>query len=338
MYLARLANLLTWTALGYRAIAAAPGLGRPLLLLLLMPMSLFQAASASGDAMTNGLAVLFTATVWRYALPGRCRDASSPTGRPTRPITPVGFRILLVVTMALSLTKFAYLPLAALVLLIPAERFGGRRQRTLAVAAVGAAGLAAVLAWVPYIRGLNAVILDRPNVNPRQQVALLLSHPGSIGPVLLHTILEGGAFVVRSFVGRLGSVDVRLSMLFIVPYLAAMVAACWPVPAAPASPRLKRVLPVVMIPVGLSVASVALLNYVFWTPVGAEHVNGMQGRYLIPLAPAIIILLSVLFRRLPRPNWALPAERRLDAIAALIALVSCGYTLAAVYLRYYGRS
>ena len=78
MYLGRVANLMVWIALGYAAIRAAPDLGRPLLLLLLMPMSIFQAASLSADATTNGLAALLAAVVWRYATAGTRPAGATP--------------------------------------------------------------------------------------------------------------------------------------------------------------------------------------------------------------------------------------------------------------------
>lgn len=326
MYLARLANLLVWIALGYAAIATAPTLGRPLLLLLLMPMSLFQAASVSGDAFTNGLAALFTATIWRHAFAKRSPEAT---------MTRTDFTNLLVMTMALSLTKFAFWPLAALVLLVPAERFGGRRRRAAAVGVLGAGGLAAVLSWAPCTQGLDASILDRPDVNARQQVAFLVAHPSAIASIALQTLRTDGPFLVRSFVGRLGSVDIRLPAVFIAPYLVAMALACWPARALPPRPQLKRVFLVVMISVSLAFAAVAFLNYLFWTPVAAAHVRGMQGRHLIPLAPAIIVLLSVLLARLSRPKRIAITEGTLDAAVALIAIVTCGYTLFSVYQRYY---
>jgi len=68
MYLGREANLLAWTLLGYLSLRSAPGIARPLFLLLLMPMSMYLAATVSADVSTNAFAVLFTATVLKYSV------------------------------------------------------------------------------------------------------------------------------------------------------------------------------------------------------------------------------------------------------------------------------
>jgi uncharacterized membrane protein len=332
MYAARLGNLLAWTILGYFTMRLAPQLGRPMLVLLLMPMSLFQAASVSGDAMTNALAALFTASVWRLAAPRASRE-----GDPAQldPVSRWQFAGLLVLMTALSLSKFAYWPLVFLVLLIPAGRFGGAGRRAIAVAILACAGLAAVAAWSPHTQGLDAVIYDRPDINARQQVAYLQSHPGRIGPIAWQTIQTDGPFLLRSFVGRLGSVDIRLPMGFIAPYLIVMLIFCAAAPSIVNRPRIVRTLVVIVSMIGVSVTAIAALNYIFWTPVGERHVKGMQGRHLIPLAPAVIILLVVLFQPLTRYRLASLTEKRLDWAAAIVALVSCGVSLLAVYLRYY---
>lgn len=333
MYLARIANLMTWMLLGYAALAAAPDLRRPLLLLLLMPMSLFQAASVSGDALTNALATLIAALVWRQAWPqaGRPHASDSP-----RPLAARDLALLLVLTTALSLTKFAYWPLVGLLLLIPAERFGGRGKRLLAVGLFAAVGFIAVAAWSPFTRGLDAVIYNRPDINARRQLDFLLAHPGTVGEIARRTFLADSAFLLRSFVGRLGSVDIRLPMGFIVPYLAAMVIACSSVPCAANRPRLRRVLPVVLVSLCLSIGAIALLNYLFWTPVGEKRVKGMQGRHFIPLAPAAIVLVSALLQQIPRRYWSRVTPKQQDLIAIVVVMVCCVYTVLAVYSRYYG--
>jgi uncharacterized membrane protein len=330
MYAARLGNLLAWTLLGYAAMKLAPQLRRPLLLLLLMPMSLFQAASVSGDAMTNALATLFTATVWHFAAPTESRG--SMLGAP-RTLTTWQLAALLATVIALSLSKFAYWPLAGLVLLIPAERFGGAGRKALIAAALAIAGLAAVAAWSPHTQGLDAVIYDRPDINARRQVAYLQSHAGVVGSIAWQTCLSDGPFLLRSFVGRLGSVDIRLPMAFIVPYLVAMGLACLTAPRASIA-RPVRILIIVPILIAISVIAIAALNYIFWTPVGEPRVKGMQGRHLIPLAPAVIILMVTLLRRVPR--HVAMTEKRLNWTTAAVALVACGVSLIAVYLRYYG--
>src|SRR5207244_1763028 len=107
----RLANLLAWSALIVAALSLAPGLRWTFVLLSLMPMSLAQAASLSGDAMTMGVCFVFVATVWRFAAD-------------ERPIGAGRLAALTALAAAVALAKSAYLPLALLVLMIPPAKFG----------------------------------------------------------------------------------------------------------------------------------------------------------------------------------------------------------------------
>ena len=129
--------------------------------------------------------------------------------------------------------------------------------------------------------------------------------------------------------------DIRLSPAFIFFYLAMLTVACWPAVQEPAPLRSPLVAPLVLLCVGLSAGAICLLNYLFWNPVGLPYVDCLQGRYLIPLAPAVLVLLKSVLGRLPRKWWMHWPDWRLDAAAAATVLGACAYTVAAVYMRYY---
>lgn len=325
MYLARWANLLAWVGMGYLALRITPVCARALFLLLLMPMSLFQAASMSADATTNGLAVLFAAAVMRIAL-----------SRDERSVGALAWAGLTLVSAALTLTKFAYLPICALALLIPSERFGSRMRRATALGLFFAANLAVILLWAPQTGGLDVVLRDDANVSARAQVAYLQAHPSAGFRVAAHEFAADAWRMVRALVGsRLGSKDVKTWAGFIDVYLVAMLLACWSGEPEPNPPALGELMLLVLVGAVVSIVGIGLLNYLYWTPVGANHIDGMQGRYLIPLAPGILLLLWGLTRRLPKPPWKGIAPSKLDAIATLIALTGAIYTVFAVYFRYY---
>ena len=238
-------------------------------------------------------------------------------------------------TIAISLTKFAYLPLAALVLLIPASRLGGTGRYRAAMAALLAVNVAALAAWGSQTGGLDTVVRPDSRISPRGQVNYLTAHPAALITVPARTFFHDGMFVLKSFVGRLGSVDIPLPVWLIAGYLATMIAACRPSVVDP-PPRLSRLAAVVLVVTILSVAAIGFLNYIYWTPVGSPTVDGLQGRYLIPLAPAVLLLIRGLLWRLPRSQWDWATRRRMDAAAAGITAIAGVYTLAAVYVRYYG--
>lgn len=324
MYLARLFNLIAWIGLGYLALRITPVCARPLLLLLMMPMSLFLAASMSPDATTNGLAVLFTAMVLRFAL--------LPSDRKIAWVQWSGLTLL---SAALAVTKFAYVPLSMLVLLIPSDQFGSPRRWKMALTALFAANLLAIAMWEPETRGLQAIVRDRTDVSPVGQLYYLRDHPSALVLVPCRTLMIDGWGIVRSFVGWLGSMDTRMSALFVIAYLCVLFLACWAEKSPGVSLPLARWMRITLLPVALSVAAIGLLNYMYWTPVGENHVEGLQGRYLLPLAPGIIYLVWALSRKLPPFPWNGLSQRTLDRIACGVSIFSSTYAIILVFFRYY---
>jgi uncharacterized membrane protein len=304
------------------------------LLLLLMPMSLFQAASLSADATTNGLAILFVSLVLRELL--RPEYSENTSTRYSRSHV-LNWTALAGTSAILSLTKFAYLPISALVLVIPAFRAVGMTRYLTIVTLLNVVNLATVFLWSSQMHGLDTVLRDEQDVSPRRQVQYLEAHPVSLIAVPISTFKRDGWLIFRSFVGRLGSMDTPLSIAFILPYFAALVLAAWLSDGGMPSISPRNLSIVIVSSILLSVTLIGFLNYVYWAPVGARFIEGLQGRYFIPLAPAVILLIWSTTRRFSQHAWARIPAWILNCAAAMIALVSCCYTVIAVLLRYHGK-
>jgi uncharacterized membrane protein len=79
-----------------------------------------------------------------------------------------------------------------------------------------------------------------------------------------------------------------------------------------------------------------MLSYLYWTPVGFPFIDGIHGRYLIPLTPAMFMVACSFARRMPRPLDTLHYDAHLNISTALISLGVCIYFLTIVWNRYYG--
>ena len=109
LLLGRLANLVCFALLAAAAVKYAPFGRRVFAAAALLPMTLHLAASFSRDALLLGLCFAFAAL---------CLHAAFAPGRPRRPL----LAALAAAGLLLCPGKAVYLPLAALVLLIPAAR------------------------------------------------------------------------------------------------------------------------------------------------------------------------------------------------------------------------
>ena len=114
LLLGRLANLLLFAALAALAVRVAPFGKRVFAVAALLPMTLHLAASFSRDAPLLGLCFAFTALLMDAAFDSEKRKALSPAR----------LAALLLCGVLLAPGKLVYLPLAALLLLVPGARLG----------------------------------------------------------------------------------------------------------------------------------------------------------------------------------------------------------------------
>jgi len=328
MYLARVANLWTWIGIGYCALVIAPAFAQVLLMLMLMPMSICQAASISPDAITNGLAFVVTALIFRAVFGAHSKLESRIGGQ--------WLTAFVLCSAVFSLTKAAYLPLTGMVLLIPPRRFGGRRRFAIVLLLIASACIIPLLLWASLTPGLDMVIYPSASyVNAHRQFEFLKAHPAAFVQIPLLSAQRDGILVILSFIGRLGWLNIRLSPVFIAGYYIALILSCRPDADEPRLANPWKFAAIILAAVIASTEAVLLLNYLFWTSVGAPRVDGLQGRYFIPIAPAMLLLVYSVWRCAPTGFRSHQTTVRRNAAVALITFASCAYVVILLYFHYF---
>jgi uncharacterized membrane protein len=71
-----------------------------------------------------------------------------------------------------------------------------------------------------------------------------------------------------------------------------------------------------------------LVEYMTWTPVGATHIDGVQGRYFVPLLPLLTLLLGRILPIPERFGW-------IWWICPLVAIVTLDFSLKGVIIEHY---
>jgi len=234
--------------------------------------------------------------------------------------------------IGVCLCKFAYAPLLALLLLIPAQNFGGRTRYFVKVAALIIAGAAVSAFWIFSSSNLETKINLSSSVSAPAQFEWLVHHPFRIAPLLLETFCLRGWPIAQSYVCLIGWSDMYLPTWFVIGYLMLLAAACLVGEDKPALPPARRTAFVVLPAVACSFLTIALLSYLYWTPVRASFIDGIGGRYLIPLSPAFFLFICFSTRRL---HLRIP-RMALDRGMILISLGVCIYFIVVVWRRYYG--
>ena len=309
-YLGRLVNLFIWLGLAFLALRVTPLYAWVLMALALLPMSLFQAASTSPDSLLNALSLLYIAGALRLAYNPGCKAS---------------FQQVVLLSLAfclLSAIKPAYLLLAGLFLLVPAKFFASRLRWALAGAWLLSAGAAPIVLWQLLTKG--GVNLTA-NSSPADQIRFLQAFPLDFLRIVWQSSAAQAAHQWELFVGVLGWLDTPLpGWVYIVALLLLIFAALSDhTPQVSLSLRAKICSFLIFIGTWFGIF---ILFFVTWTPAGAPQIEGVQGRYFIPVG-------ALLF--LPFYNQRLHPPRGWQLIICAGSAILLAAALRALLFRYY---
>ncbi|WP_245717469.1 DUF2142 domain-containing protein [Nocardia jejuensis] len=261
-----------------------------------LPIAVFQAGTVTADTVTNALALLISALIVKALFLGQ---------RLTRPETVLA----IVSAIALPVCKPTYVLLAMLIVLIPAERFGfggtdriAPWQRVLPWASAALGG-AAFAVWMkiaaPTGDGMSLMRSQEQwgSVRPGDQLHEILGDPGHFLSVFGDSIARRDQRWFTQFFGELGFAYIDVPALTIVASLLAFavsIGVADRMTGAQGANRLRTWL--VLLTMLASVAMIYVTLYMSFTPVGYFMIDGVQGRYFVPLA---LLTLAVLLRWMP---------------------------------------
>lgn len=290
----------------FRALPA----GRTVLLIVgLLPMTAACAGSFGQDGLLIGCSAWLVALCLRAVI-GRRWTAGDG-----------GAAVLL--TIAITLAKFVYMPLAGIGLLLGNGSWRPRLARVPLIAFGLSAGL--LVLWLLPNRGL-AVPAAAGLPLPGDQLANLLAHPAAFPAALASTFTPLRSFILTMGLFRFGWTNVGpVVMAWLLTVLSLVVALAGGEAGATQMPRLWRWW-TALICLGI-VVLVALMMYLASTPLGADRIDGIQGRYLVP------VLLPLFLAILPRQRIR---SALLPAVIAALMLAANWLVLGAIAGAFYG--
>ncbi|MBW4682866.1 MAG: DUF2142 domain-containing protein [Microcoleus vaginatus WJT46-NPBG5] len=314
-YLGRAVNLFVWVGLIYLAIKITPIYKWLLFLLALTPMQLFQAASLSADAFTNAASFLLAAIFFQMAF------------EPAQHIKFIKIISIASLSILIGLSKTAYFPLNLLYLLIPIKKLGSVTKYFLGFFGINLLTLIALLTWSSLIKDLYIPL--RPatdNVVLSEQVNYILNQPMQFILTQINTFSTYGLNYLEQLIGKLGWLDTSLPKFHIISYIILLVTVALVSHKSDIKISLfqKTIALIIILLTGLLITTAM---YLAWTPVGAGLIEGVQGRYFIPLTPLFFLLL---YNQKIKINLKIPISTLTG-----YALFSCTLTAAILLKRYY---
>jgi uncharacterized membrane protein len=323
LYATRVVTLLVWLIVIYYAIVLLPAFRWLFALLALLPMSLFANMAMSADMVTNATAFFTIAYILHCAYaPGV--------------FTRKHLIVMLVLAFLLASAKIVYLPLLALLFLVPREKFSSRKSRLLHISSIALFALLVAACWSGVIGKLytpyaayNPRFRDgldlMPGANVSGQIDHILTHDTFILRAILRSLKESAEMYVPGYVGTFGWLDTDL------PHWLIVTAYCMLLFTALSGDRdgirwtgKQRAF---LLALAFLLVSVVITSQLLsWEAVGSGRVMILQGRYFIPVFPVLFLFIA---------SFAWRSLTLTPLLVMLFVLISGSVSIASAYNRYY---
>jgi uncharacterized membrane protein len=316
IYFARIANLFFFLGLAYLAIKKTPVHKWAFCLLCLTPTNAFQVASASVDAFTYGICFLTIAYFLYYAF-----------GEPER-LEKTDIAKLFALSLLAVLCKQAYVFLPLLFLLIPRRKFASLRAYLFAFSGLMAACFGSLAAWTLAVKPIFLPYRVDIPISPDEQAAFIVGHPFNFLKIAVTDYVTQSGYYFTTFFGQLVWLDLYVpTSLTIIIFIVLMMIALMDKDPKIVVPKMDKTIFLAIITGTLLLISALL--YMSWSPIRGDKIEGIQGRYFIPVAPLFFLLFYN-----KRVKWKF-FERYVDIIVYLAVIVSMLVTLNSIVKRYY---
>lgn len=281
-YLARLAGLFSYLFLTGLALRLLPFGKWILLVLAVSPIALFQAATLTPDTISNSIGFLFFAG---------CLQLTTVREIGWKEIGNLTLLIFLLFLAKLNLVPLILLPF----LLIPPSRFTSKRLYVFLLAITSLLFVVEVAGWNAIAsRNFDSLLLEE--ANPGEQIRYILGHPLAFLLTVSKDVLTNGLAYVQGWVNGYGYYYWTPPLLVSLLFLLSLIAVTFMDSVSAYINKRERIVFILVFLAGY-VATIASL-YVSYTPVGADEVFGVQGRYFIPLAvPLVFVLASFAWKK-----------------------------------------
>lgn len=275
LYVSRLANLFLWLFFIFMAIRLIPVHKWVLLMLALMPMTIFQGASLSADSFTIALSFLVISVFLNFSLDHNKKEIN---------IKDIG--VLFVILSMLALTKQSYLLLVFLFFIIPYKKVGNLKRFLFVFSSLFLFIFGISLIWSIFFKGFYIP----NNISIINQTSLIISNPIIFCNALINTILTKDIIfnIVISFVGNLGWGSITLPDWLVVFYIIMLILTALLDKDNININLTKKT--IIFLTLALISLLICISMYVTGSSFAQSTISSIAGRYFIPISPLIFLI------------------------------------------------
>lgn len=275
-YLGRLFNFALWIFLTYMAIKFIPFHKEFLILISLLPITIQEGVSLSPDALTYGTVVLLIS----YTLYLKYKKDK---------VEKKDLFLLSILCITVSLCKIVYLPVCLILFIIPKEKFKSLKDKNIKIFSLAVFVVILNLIWLKIASDL--LVVRDSGVIPNEQKQYILSQPFDYILIMMRSVYHNYEFYVYSMMGEMLQVfNVDLERFYSNVSLIMMLLLIIINRVNDIIISKKEKLMYLFINVSIIILIFTSL-YIQWTPVKNSTIDGIQGRYFLP----ILILIPILF-------------------------------------------
>ncbi|MBC8508147.1 MAG: DUF2142 domain-containing protein [Anaerolineales bacterium] len=308
-YSVRLIGVVCFAALIWLSVRVMPFGKWVFAVTALSPIVLFQAATINTDTLSFGIGFLFIAG---------CLSIAMKEVFGWREWGVIVFLSALLFSTKLNLTFMGLLPL----LILPPKRFQMKNGFIWLIVALLVLWLVEVLGWG--LIGFARLETAQAIADPIGQVKFILSHPFHFAKVIVQDIFKHRLDYYLEWVAVYGYNywDVPGATYYLFPVAVVLSLFAGQNQVDP-DKRIRIGLAIVF--VTSAIATIAVM-YVTYTPVGSSFVDGVQGKYFIPIATLLFLSIVGLPKSKIRiPHW----------LVAVVTILSLFIYLGGLFLSYH---
>ncbi|MDD3137467.1 MAG: DUF2142 domain-containing protein [Lachnospiraceae bacterium] len=316
LLLGRLFALLFYTTLIYWAIKLIPFGKNILFVVALLPMCLQQAASFSYDASLISLAFFMT-SYYLYLIYSKEK------------VEKKDIVFLVVLTAWMSPIKVVYIVIAGLGILIPYQKFGGKVKKWVCAAIILAGGIVSML--IASLSGVSSLVGHSGDLSWTEEkgytLEKVLSGPVHLIGVFFRTFVYASTDWVNTLIGqRLGWLTIEIPNVIVIGFAILLFVSIIGYEGEMNKMKLVDKIWIGFLCFG-SIVGICMSMLLAWTRESSLCIEGVQGRYFLPILPLLLLLFK---------NSRIVLKKSIESILVMAIVVLQMGTLIIVFQKVVG--